>query len=155
MYYFLSKYCTVIKISHKTSILACQEGCAELLVRCLIRVCDLVSPQSTCLSSIHADVLQTCISAKMYTYAHSFISIRSITEICPSMSPLSSADFLRFFYYSGIVHIALEEYQQALVCFDQVISTPASCISAIAIEAYKKALLVSLITQGQRYQVPV
>ncbi|CAE7561845.1 csn3, partial [Symbiodinium microadriaticum] len=83
-----------------------------------------------------------------------FVRDTNIVEICPLESPITTVDFLRYFYYSGVVYMTLRKYPDALECFDQVLSTPAHAISAVAVEAYRKATLVSLIERGKPYTLP-
>lgn len=88
----------------------------------------------------------------MYSYAHDFISNNSILEINPKKSFLEPSDFLKYFYYSGIVYIAVKDFQKALDCFSEVLSFPAEILSAVCVEAYKKAIFVSLIQTGKEYK---
>jgi COP9 signalosome complex subunit 3 len=90
----------------------------------------------------------------MYSVALEFLSDTDIVEISPIKSPLTTQDFLRYFYYAGIVYTTLRKYKEALDSFDQVLSTPAHALSAIAVETFRKAMLVSLLAHGQPYTVP-
>ena len=90
----------------------------------------------------------------MYSYALSFVTSHNISEINPKQYPLSSVDFLRYFYYSGIIFIAFNRFREALECFDQVMCTPAQIVSAVAVESIKKATLVSLLEHGTAYKIP-
>lgn len=90
----------------------------------------------------------------MYSFALNFLSSFRFDQLEPSTFPLFPVDILRFFYYRGIIYISAKQYQDALESFDQVIAVPAANISTIAIEAYKKACLVSLIHNGKKYQIP-
>jgi COP9 signalosome complex subunit 3 len=97
---------------------------------------------------------QACISGKMYSFAHDFISNTTILEVNPKQSFLETSDFLKYFYYSGIVYIAVKNFKKALECFNEVMSFPADILSAVCVEAYKKAVLVSLIENGKAYSFP-
>lgn len=90
----------------------------------------------------------------MYSFAHDFISNTVILEINPKKCYLEPVDFLKYFYYSGIVYIAVKDFKSALECFDQVLSFPLDALSAVCIDAYKKATLVSLIHAGKAYAAP-
>ena len=87
----------------------------------------------------------------MYSFAHDFISDTTILEINPKLCYLDASDYLKYFYYSGIVYISVKNFKKALACFDEVLSFPADVLSSICVDAYKKALLVSLIRSGSSY----
>lgn len=111
-------------------------------------------PNHTHLNSIDADILQVCISAHMYSIALNFLSTYQFDQLEPNIFPVFPVDILRFFYYRGIIYISAKRFHEALESFDQVISVPAVNMSTIALEAYKKACLVSLIRNGKKYHVP-
>ena len=87
----------------------------------------------------------------MYSFAHDFISDTSILEINPKKCFLETSDFLKYFYYAGIVHISVKDFKKALECFNEVLSFPADLLSAVCVEAYKKGILVALIQYGKVY----
>ena len=90
----------------------------------------------------------------MYPLGYDFVQKNPILEIDPPMLHLKGVDFLQYFYYAGICCIAMKDFISALENFSQVIATPAQSVSAIVIQAYKKALLVSLIQYGRAYEIP-
>lgn len=141
-------------LAHTVTRLACEGKCPAKVIPSLSRLSSTVSPSPTCLTAIHADILQACISGKMYSFAHDFISDTSILEINPKKSFLETSDFLKYFYYSGIVFIAVKDFKRALESFDEVLSFPADKLSAVCIDAYKRAVLVSLIQNGKVYSIP-
>lgn len=60
-----------------------------------------------------------------------------------------------YYYYGSIVYIGNKRYDRALDFLSIVISAPTQkAISAIQIAAYKKFVLVSLISQGQLRSLP-
>jgi COP9 signalosome complex subunit 3 len=62
---------------------------------------------------------------------------------------------LLYYYYGSIVYIGNKRYDRALDFLSIVISAPTQkAISAIQIAAYKKFVLVSLISQGQLRSLP-
>ena len=144
----------VVNISHKVAQLACQEGQPSLLIRPLIKLSLKVCPNHTHLNSIDADILQVAISAHMYSVALNYLSLYQFNQLEPKDFPINTVDILRFFYYSGIVYISSKQFQKALESFDQVLAIPAHNISTVAIEAYRKAVLVKLIYHGKKYQIP-
>jgi COP9 signalosome complex subunit 3 len=63
--------------------------------------------------------------------------------------------FLLYYYYGSIIYIGNKKYDRALDFLSIVISAPTQkAISAIQIAAYKKFVLVSLISQGQLRLLP-
>jgi COP9 signalosome complex subunit 3 len=120
----------------------------------LIKLSLKLCPNHTHLNSIDADVLQVAISAHMYSVALNYLSLYQFNQLEPNHFPITPVDILRFFYYSGIVYISAKQFQKALESFDQVLAIPAQNISTVAIEAYRKALLVNLIFNGKKYQTP-
>jgi COP9 signalosome complex subunit 3 len=110
------------------------------------------------LSPLHCSFVLLCLKSKCFGYAVPVIS-KKLTRISlertkgkkqdhflPSIK--NSEDILLYFYYSGLIFIGLKRWEEA---FDQLLFClyiPAFAISAIAVEAYKKYLLVSLILHG-------
>ena len=67
----------------------------------------------------------------------------------PNKTALSPEDLLRYFYYAAIVQIGLKNFTRASDCLQLCITAPASVLSAIAVAAHKKFILVSLVQHGQ------
>ncbi|KAK5583584.1 hypothetical protein RB653_005182 [Dictyostelium firmibasis] len=105
------------------------------------------------LTPIHTDFLQLCILSKCYHQALPLIE-SNITHINPEQSSIAIKDILCYFYYSGIIFTALKKYKKAIEAFKFVITAPASALSAIAVEAYKKYLIVNLIQYGTTQHFP-
>ncbi|EGG13610.1 proteasome component region PCI domain-containing protein [Cavenderia fasciculata] len=107
-----------------------------------------VFPEKTnTLTPQHADFLQLCILSKCYHQALPIIS-ESTTNLNPEQTNINVKDVLSYFYYAGIIFTALKKYKQALEAFRQAWTAPATALSAIAIEAYKKYYLVYLMVNG-------
>ncbi|KAN0015975.1 hypothetical protein ACTFIU_005925 [Dictyostelium citrinum] len=108
---------------------------------------------TTTLTPIHTDFLQLCILSKCYHQALPLIE-SNITHINPEQSSIAIKDILCYFYYSGIIFTAFKKYKKAIESFKFVITAPASALSAIAVEAYKKYLIVNLIQYGTVQHFP-
>lgn len=94
------------------------------------------------LTTLHPDFLLLCLLAKCYKAALSILE-EDIFEIdLPK-------DFILYCYYGGMVFIGLKRFNKALECFQHAITAPATTLTAITVEAYKKFVLVSLIHTGQ------
>ncbi|EGC37972.1 hypothetical protein DICPUDRAFT_29503 [Dictyostelium purpureum] len=105
------------------------------------------------LTPIHTDLLQVCILSKCYHVALPIIEA-NITSINPKESAIGIKDILCFFYYSGIIFTALKKYKKALEAYKFVLTAPASALSAIVVEAYKKFVVVCLIQYGSIQHFP-
>ncbi len=102
------------------------------------------------LSAVHADYLQVCLLSRSYARAARFLSSFQVLKISDTRnSGFTQADYLRFWYYGGLVFTGLKDFGRAIDYFEACFSAPASSLSAPALEAYKKHILVSLIHRGQ------
>lgn len=77
-----------------------------------------------------------------------------VREIAPKQCILPSVDYLRYFYYAGICYFAVHRYHDALDHFVEAISAPATSLSAVVMQAVKKARLTSLILNGNDLNPP-
>jgi COP9 signalosome complex subunit 3 len=102
-----------------------------------------------------ADVLQLCLLAGTYGVAERELDTLHIFEVDPEMTCLATVDFLRYWYYAGMVRCGLKQWASALDCFRIAISSPAQAVSAVVVESYKKMILVSLIETGEKPSLPV
>jgi len=105
------------------------------------------------LSPAHTNFLQLVILSKCYHIALPIIE-SNITSINPEQSGIAIQHILCYYYYSGIIFTALKKYKSAIESFKFVFTAPASALSAIAIEAYKKYVLVNLIVSGNSGSFP-
>lgn len=106
------------------------------------------------LTPIDADVLQLCLLAGTYSIAEKHVDGLHMYEVDPMNTCLTPMDFLRYWYYSGMVRCNLKQWGKAIDCFRIVISSPAHDVSAIVIESYKKLCLTSLIEKGVKPTLP-
>lgn len=101
-----------------------------------------LQPSPEHLTPLHPDLLLVCLLAKCYKAALSILE-EDIFEIdIPK-------DFLLYCYYGGMIFIGLKRFNKALEFFQHAITAPATTLTAITVEAYKKFILVSLIQTGQ------
>jgi COP9 signalosome complex subunit 3 len=119
------------------------------------------------LTSVHADLLQLCLMAKNLKPALEFLNVDVTdisSEVCPTLclnlwkppnyfclqnGHFDARHFLTYYYYGGVIHAALKNYDRSLYCFEVALTTPSSAISHIMLESYKKYILVSLILHGK------
>ncbi|KAG2335156.1 hypothetical protein Bca52824_006336 [Brassica carinata] len=94
------------------------------------------------LTALHPDCLQLCLQAKCYKAGFSVLS----DDILEVDQP---RDFYLYCYYGGMICIGLKRFQKALELLYNVVTAPMHVVNAIALEAYKKYILVTLIHSGQ------
>ncbi|XP_004489594.1 COP9 signalosome complex subunit 3 [Cicer arietinum] len=94
------------------------------------------------LTPLHAEFLLLCLLAKCYKTGLSILD----DDIFEVDHP---RDLYLYCYYGGMICIGQKRFQKALDLLHNVVTAPMSLINAIAVEAYKKYVLVSLIRHGQ------
>ncbi|CAM8942062.1 unnamed protein product [Rhodiola kirilowii] len=94
------------------------------------------------LTPIHSDVLCLCLLTKSYR-----IGLRVLKHDIYEVD--QPRDFFLYCYYGGMILIGLKQFPRALELLHNVITAPMSIMNAIAVEAFKKYILVSLIHNGQ------
>lgn len=122
------------------------------------------------LTSVHADLCQLCLLAKCFKPALEILDI-DITAISQEVriqlsfeaiqllmfvfvlkgGQLDAKYFLLYYYYGGMIYLAVRNLERALYCFEVAVTTPALAVSHIMLEAYKKYILVSLLLTGKVY----
>ncbi|KAL9236545.1 hypothetical protein vseg_011199 [Gypsophila vaccaria] len=102
----------------------------------------ILRPSSHHLTPLHPDFLLLCILSKSY---HSALSLLT-HDVFELDHP---KDLFLYSYYGGVIYIGLKDFAKALELLLNVVTAPMSTLSAIAVEAYKKYILVSLIHNGQ------
>ena len=106
------------------------------------------------LTSVHADLLQLSLASKNFTLALELLSHDILDIYKPSGSYFDAKYLLSFFYYAGCIQAALKQYEQSLFYLEQALTVPATVLSQIMIESYKKFILISLISKGKLMQLP-
>ncbi|KAK7316115.1 hypothetical protein VNO77_34842 [Canavalia gladiata] len=94
------------------------------------------------LTPLHSEFLLLCLFAKCYKTGLSILD----DDVFEVDQP---RDFFLYCYYGGMICIGQKRFQKALDLLHNVVTAPMSTINAIAVEAYKKYILVSLIRHGQ------
>eukprot|EP00095_Tigriopus_kingsejongensis_P012377 maker-scaffold190_size271632-snap-gene-1.29 protein:Tk12377 transcript:maker-scaffold190_size271632-snap-gene-1.29-mRNA-1 annotation:"hypothetical protein BRAFLDRAFT_275202" len=103
---------------------------------------------ATYLTSVHSDLCLLCLSAKNFNPAMGFLAT-DFTDITFDASS-ECKYILLYYYYGGMILLALKNYSRALHFFEICVTTPAVSVSHIMLEAYKKLILVALIEQGDK-----
>ncbi|QCD86172.1 COP9 signalosome complex subunit 3 [Vigna unguiculata] len=94
------------------------------------------------LTPLHSEFLLLCLLSKCYKTGLSILD----DDVFEVNHP---RDFFLYCYYGGMICIGMKCFQKALDLLHNVVTAPMSVINAIAVEAYKKYILVSLIRNGQ------
>lgn len=95
------------------------------------------------LSVVYVEFLQVCIYAEQYSYAN--MILHHVWPIPRNKDMISVKDVLRYYYLRGFIHTACGEINLAIRCYETCLTIPADCISAIAISAWKKYILLQCL----------
>ena len=131
----------------------CKRGMAIRGIRPLCSAIEKAQAEPTQLTSLHADLCQLCLAAKCLKPALKYIDVE-MTDIAKENGWFKCKHFLAYYYYSGMIYTALKKYSRALFCFEQAVTCPASVVSHIMMEAFKKYTLVQLIMEGESLPLP-
>ncbi|KAK9925475.1 hypothetical protein M0R45_033799 [Rubus argutus] len=101
-----------------------------------------IQSSSEHLTSLHPEFLVLCLLSKCYKAGLSILD-EDIFEVD------QPKDLFLYCYYGGMICIGQKRFRKALELLHNVVTAPMSVINAIAVEAYKKYILVSLIHNGQ------
>ncbi len=138
-----------VRIVHRLTALATEYAMPLRVVTTLEKALHLVQETEHQLTAVHADLLQVCLLAKHYQRAGDLLRAKPVLSIGDAkVNGFTQADYLRYWYYAGLVYTGLKSFNEALDAFEQCFSAPAMVLSAPAVEAYKKFVLVSLIQRG-------
>lgn len=123
-----------------------------------------LQPNIETLTPVHSEYLRVCLKAKAYHFACRLLDepIFDISQCRVSGGGSSSSSngfltqqgFLSYFYYGALVRIGTREYRKAIQLLLVVLTCPATCLSAIQADAYKKYVLVCLKAFGELKPLP-
>lgn len=139
-----------IRLAHNKFICVCKRFKDQVMVLTapmrgiapMLTAIRKIRPSSEHLTSLHPDFLLLCILAKCYKTGLSLLE-EDVFEVD------QPKDLFLYCYYGGMVCIGLKKFEKALELLHNVVTAPMSTLNAIAVEAYKKYILVSLIHNGQ------
>jgi hypothetical protein len=95
----------------------------------------------------HVDFTQCCLLAQCHHAALPVIS-RPVFGYCPAATAVRPTDVLRYHYHAGMLQLGLKDWTAAAAALSLVIAVPAQAASAVAVAAYKKLVLATLIADG-------
>ncbi|XP_030485247.2 COP9 signalosome complex subunit 3 [Cannabis sativa] len=93
------------------------------------------------LTTLHPEFLLLCLQAKSYKTGLSVLH-DDISEVD------QPRDLFLYCYYGGMICIGQKHFRKSLELLHNVVTAPMSTVNAIAVEAYKKYILVFLILHG-------
>ena len=95
------------------------------------------------LTAAHAGFLQAALASKHMGAARR-VAKTPVYHVQSSDVGTHHTDIMLHFYYSGCVLSAFQNWREAAAAFQACIAVPASVLSSIALEAYKKYLTKGL-----------
>ena len=128
-------------------------GSPKRAIGTLAAAARLAQPTPDHLTPQHADLFQVCLLAKMYNAAGDLLD-REVYLVDPSATGVTTRDFLLYSYYGGMLLIGLKQYPRAAEVLLRAVTAPFIVLNGIAIAAYKKFVLVSLIASGAVPSLP-
>nr|XP_039261206.1 COP9 signalosome complex subunit 3-like [Styela clava] len=131
----------------------CQRNMAIRGIKLISRIIEQVQEHPSQLTSVHADLCQLCLTAKCLKPAAKYLDIE-VTDISKENGFYECKHYLSYYYYGGMIYTALKNYKRALYFFEQAVVCPATAISHIMVEAYKKYILISIISEGRVLPFP-
>lgn len=141
------------QICHSLTSELCKRGAAIRGINIMVHAIEKIQETPSQLTSIHADLCQLCLAAKCLKPALKYLDIE-ITDVAKENKLFNSKHYLSYYYYGGMVYTAYKNYKRALFFFEQALACPATTISLIMVEAFKKHTLVSLIQFGKVLPLP-
>lgn len=100
------------------------------------------------LTAVHADLCQLGLLAKVFKPLLPILDT-DLADINSEAGCFDAKDFLLYYYYGGMVYLAVKNYDRAAHFFELGLYVPSVCISQIMVEGFKKFLLVSLYLNGR------
>lgn len=101
------------------------------------------------LTPIHSDYLLLCLDAKCLNQALKFLEIDYIDIYRTSEKDEDVNHVLLFYYYGGLIYAAIKNFDRASFFLEVVLTIPATVMSPIMQEAYKKQIILTLLLNGK------
>jgi hypothetical protein len=117
------------------------------LIFTLRSACNALAPSKDHLVPLHADYLAVCIQAKRYNLAFE-LSLEKRNAIDVKATCICASDILCIHYYLAVANIAAKKFAPALQHCRLALAVPSPGISDVAVAAYKKFVVISLLVHG-------
>jgi COP9 signalosome complex subunit 3 len=147
-------YRAALIVSQYTALLSAQmsHDLLNILIAGLINVVKcLASPQE--LTPLHSEIVKLALMTNRPHLAVPLIS-QDYCLVDKKVSGITASQVILYFYYGGSIWLSLKNYEKAADHFVSCISTPCIAIHAASVEAFKKLILVKLISEGVAVSVP-
>jgi COP9 signalosome complex subunit 3 len=162
---------TIVLVKTRTNNVPLQPAVIPYITTAILRL----DPDSTTLTSNHILLLRVCLSAGLprhalpvldkdiynlptdpskgvderYPCAHHELSATFITKSSNISTPLTASDVHEYYLLGAHVYIGLRRYTRARLFLELVLSSPTQNVATpLMVEAYKKLILVSLLSTG-------
>ncbi|KAJ9447028.1 COP9 signalosome complex subunit 3 [Diplonema papillatum] len=139
-------------VSHKYAEVCRAVGTPGRGIRHLLGGIEKLRLGPDCLTPLHADYVCLCLLRKQYVLVKDLLSV-TIFDVGVECGTVP-CDMLLYYYYGGMAWIGLKDFERALSFLETCICAPAAAPSAVAVEAYKKYILVCLIARGKMLPWP-
>lgn len=107
------------------------------------------SPGAHHLTPAHSLFLQVVLSSRTcIEKAVDFLDRTIITEIDPSATGSTLADYLCYYYYAGILYASVKRWKESIWSLESALTVRSYGCNAIMMAAYKAFVLISLIADG-------
>jgi len=152
------------------------------LVHCQGSVCDLLEEYVRLLCGAGCPLrgirvlrtavtkLRRCHSSHHLTGAHPLLLRLCLTSLClrpaltllgglcaecpPPSDGVTTARYLQYWYYGGLVYCAVKQWGRARHCLLLAVTAPALAVSQVMLEAYRRLVLVQLMIDGKTPVLP-
>ena len=122
----------------------------QLVLAAIQRSC----PNGQVLSPIHADLCHLCLAAKNFKPVLPLLEADIRDLQVSSKGKFDATAFLLYYFYGGRIYAALKEYNKAKFFFTAAVTCPATHLSGIVVEAYKRLCFVSILATGEGPKLP-
>merc|ERR1712141_493288 len=117
----------------------------------LLKAISKLQMSEKCLTSVHSDVVKLALASKCFTSPILDLLDINYNEISREATT-NTKSLLLFFYYGGMIAASVKTFSRALYLLEACVTIPATAVSHIMLEAYKKYLMIWLIVHGDMSQ---
>uniref|UniRef100_A0A7S1XUH7 COP9 signalosome complex subunit 3 N-terminal helical repeats domain-containing protein n=1 Tax=Phaeomonas parva TaxID=124430 RepID=A0A7S1XUH7_9STRA len=122
--------------------------------RLLLAALPKLQPRPHCLTPLHPAILRLCLLGRCHHIAARLIDNDAIFEVAPDVD-LTPADYLCYFYYGGTALAGLLRFRDAAEMLRLCVAMPSQGeVSAIAVAAYRRLLIVNLLASREPATLP-
>lgn len=106
------------------------------------------------LTPAHPDFLMLAIKTNNFRVALSTL-LTPVLDVAPKDTGVDATDYLLYYYYGGLVFVALKRWADAKRFLEAALVMPGTAASNIMVEAYKVYLLVGAVSKGAFWPLPL